>query len=147
MRPMTDFQRRRIRMLIILRATRTARQRSRLRSRAFGWCGCSTQCRSTPRITTATLPAQCYFSRSLLASRGTNPNGLLFSLTHQAKCSRHLSSAANEGLRHGGMGARSAGVTELSGLFPATREALQKAAASDRDIICTGTDWCAWVGG
>ena len=27
------------------------------------------------------------------------------------------------------------------------REALQKPAASDRDIICTGTDWCAWVGG
>ena len=29
----------------------------------------------------------------------------------------------------------------------ALREALQKPAASDRDIICTGTDWCAWVGG
>jgi hypothetical protein len=27
------------------------------------------------------------------------------------------------------------------------REALQKPAASDRDIICTGTDWCAWVWG
>ena len=27
------------------------------------------------------------------------------------------------------------------------REALHKPAASDRDIICTGTDWCGMVGG
>jgi len=27
------------------------------------------------------------------------------------------------------------------------REALQKPAASDHDRICTGPDWCAWVGG
>jgi hypothetical protein len=45
------------------------------------------------------------------------------------------------------------GGTGISNLRPLARvdlcvkEALQKAAASDRDIICTGTDWCAWVGG
>jgi hypothetical protein len=29
----------------------------------------------------------------------------------------------------------------------AIKEALQKPAASDHDRICTGPDWCAWVGG
>ena len=27
------------------------------------------------------------------------------------------------------------------------KEPLQKPAASERDIMCIGTDWCAWVGG
>jgi drug/metabolite transporter (DMT)-like permease len=27
------------------------------------------------------------------------------------------------------------------------KEPLQKPAASERDITCIGTDWCAWVGG